>query len=186
MDIDKRAWLGFVLLSLLSLFATSGSRSAFAAGWEVTFEDAFDGDRLDRDKWATRFVYSNEQLDFLGGKNGEEQRYRDNGNHEVSNGRLRLIARLSGSPDAKYESGLIRSYRTFYYGYFEAKLKLPPGRGTWPAFWLIPDQDENGDITWPPEIDILDNANNERDDDPYRCYPGSWFSTFGRIGLEAS
>jgi len=44
-------------------------------------------------------------------------------------------------------------------------VRQPPGRGTWPAFWLTADQDASGDFFWPPEIDIFDNANNGRDDD---------------------
>jgi beta-glucanase (GH16 family) len=37
-------------------------------------------------------------------------------------------------------------------------MKVPGGRGMWPAFWLNP-QDQK----WPPEIDILEIVNNGRD-----------------------
>lgn len=42
----------------------------------------------------------------------------------------------------KYTSGLINSFKKFRqkYGYFEARIKLPSGRGLWPAFWLMPDR----------------------------------------------
>jgi beta-glucanase (GH16 family) len=37
-------------------------------------------------------------------------------------------------------------------------MKVPPGQGLWPAFWLNP-QDQG----WPPEIDVVEIVNNGRD-----------------------
>jgi beta-glucanase (GH16 family) len=41
-----------------------------------------------------------------------------------------------------YRSGTIQTYNkwTKTYGYFEARIKMPSGKGTWPAFWLMPDR----------------------------------------------
>ncbi len=42
------------------------------------------------------------------------------------------------------------------YGYVEARMKLPAGKGTWPAFWMMPTTDTYGG--WPNsgEIDIME------------------------------
>jgi beta-glucanase (GH16 family) len=37
-------------------------------------------------------------------------------------------------------------------GYFEARMKMPPGPGVWPAFWLLADHDPN----YKAEIDIVE------------------------------
>jgi beta-glucanase (GH16 family) len=144
--------LGILVLALMA-------PAAQASGWKLVFEDNFSGQALDRNKWATRYIYSNERLDTL---NDELERYRDNNNHVMNNGQLELVARQTGAK--QFEAGMIRSIQTFYYGYFEARVFLPKGRGIFPAFWLNPDYDRDGNLNWPPEIDIFEYAVNGKED----------------------
>jgi beta-glucanase (GH16 family) len=159
-------------VALLALLLASATPRAQASGWELVFHDDFNGPAVDRQKWATRYIYNNEQCDTFP-KNEEKQRYRDNQNHVFADGKLGLVARRV-KPDGEYEfeSGMLRSYQTFYYGYFEARVKAPSAVGTWPAFWLAVDRDADGYITWPPEIDIFDNANNGKDATSSSVYSG--------------
>ncbi len=62
-----------------------------------------------------------------------------------------LAAKLGGR---RFISGVISSQPSFAqrYGYFEARAKLPRGKGLWPALWLLP-----ADMSWPPEIDIVES-----------------------------
>jgi beta-glucanase (GH16 family) len=138
-----------VLLTLTIL--TAVSTSARSAGWELVFSDEFNGDKLDRTKWATRYLYQNETMDHF---NDENQRYRDG--HVVADGVLNLIAKKMPGSVSLYESAMIRSHRTFYYGYYEARVFLPNAKGIWPAFWLEADYDIDGKTWHPPEIDIFE------------------------------
>jgi beta-glucanase (GH16 family) len=113
------------------------------------FSDAFDGDKLDRAKWATRYIYNNETMDHK----DENQRYRDN--HIVSGGVLNLVAQKIDESNL-FESAMIRSHRTFYYGYYEARVFLPSAKGVFPAFWLEADYDLDGKTWHLPEIDIFE------------------------------
>lgn len=78
----------------------------------------------------------------------------------IRNGSLVIIAqpapaRLAPALEGRrYVSGLISSQPSFAqrYGYFEARVELPAGKGLWPALWLLP-----ADLTWPPEIDIMES-----------------------------
>jgi len=69
---------------------------------------------------------------------------------------LRITARKN--PDGKWESGLLSSVdannRGFKQagGYFEAKMKMPPGPGVWPVFWLS----SHGDDSFNAEIDVVE------------------------------
>jgi beta-glucanase (GH16 family) len=104
-----------------------------------------------RQQFYTRYASNNGTLDHLG---QELEVYRDNDNHEISDGVLHLIARdPSGALTAgAIESGMIRSKWTGKYGYYEAKIKVPKGRGMWPAFWFSSE-------VWPPEIDAVEVVN---------------------------
>lgn len=64
-----------------------------------------------------------------------------NGPFSVKNGILTITARKG--KDGKWRSGLLaasdpqgRGEAGTRYGYFEARMKMPRGPGTWPAFWL--------------------------------------------------
>ena len=54
---------------------------------------------------------------------------------------------------------MIRSKTTFKQGYFETRVKMPRGVGSWPAFWYLPETPG-----WPPEVDIFEFVNNGVDD----------------------
>jgi beta-glucanase (GH16 family) len=141
-------------------------------GYALVFNDEFNGTELDRKKWNTRYFYDSERLDRL---QGENERYRDNQNHVVKDGILRLTARhlaLSQPDGVNYESGMIRSAWTVKYGFFEARVKMPAGLGAWPAFWLLSDLSSSGRMGWPPELDFFEFADNGRDDKPNMIHLG--------------
>lgn len=54
-------------------------------------------------------------------------------------------------------SARMNSTESWLYGYVEARIQLPKGKGTWPAFWMMPDDFSLG---WPAcgEIDILEEV----------------------------
>ncbi|WP_165864375.1 glycoside hydrolase family 16 protein [Capsulimonas corticalis] len=106
-------------------------------------------------EFFTRFIYNDGKLDTL---NDEWERYRDNNNHVFADGELKLTARaVDGLKSGGIESGMLRSKWTGKYGYYECCMKVPKGRGMWPAFWINPQ------VGWPPEIDVLEIVDNGRD-----------------------
>jgi beta-glucanase (GH16 family) len=74
-------------------------------------------------------------------------------NYAVEDGKLKIWPQRDAS--GKFFNRTIDTDGKYYqtYGYFEIEAKLPYGKGTWPAFWLL-----NHDDPHPmrPEIDILE------------------------------
>ena len=71
----------------------------------------------------------------------------------VSDGTLKITAKKVGSEVLSVRMNTVESWT---YGYFEASLKLPVGKGTWPAFWMMP----KNFTRWPGdgEIDIMEHV----------------------------
>ena len=57
-----------------------------------------------------------------------------------------------------YRSGMVTTagHFEFTYGQVEFRALAPLGRGLWPALWLLP-----ADRTWPPEIDVMEPAQDD-------------------------
>ena len=130
--------------------------------WTQTFNDDFDGTALDATKWKPQFFGCHVI-------NNELQAYQP-GNVSVRDGKLYLTARKEqctyaycGQPGIvkNYSSGIVISEGKFAqrYGYWEFRMMIPRGYGTWPAFWLLGQNGSGQMAGWPPEIDIVDFVN---------------------------
>ena len=91
--------------------------------------------------------------------NNEAQYYTDNPkNVRVQNGRLIIEALKEDFYGSKYTSSRIKTKKSWKYGRFEIRAKLPKGIGTWAAFWGLPTEWKYGN--WPNsgEIDVLEHV----------------------------
>nr|WP_248724947.1 glycoside hydrolase family 16 protein [Seonamhaeicola sp. ML3] len=97
--------------------------------------------------------------------NNELQYYTDRTeNVTVQNGVLIITAKQEQFEGAAYTSARLLTKGKFEqtYGRYEARIRLPYGKGIWPAFWLLGD-DANGTQIWPQigEIDIMEYLGDE-------------------------
>jgi len=145
-----------------------------AADWQLAWADEFDGDTLDESKWSPD-IWPARKV------NDEDQTYTSRErNLRVEHGFLVIEAHLEDYEGARYTSARIHSSGKgdFLYGRFEIRAKLPEGKGSWPAIWMLPSDPfryatrcEAGDEwqgsadcdAWPNsgEIDIMEHVGYE-------------------------
>jgi beta-glucanase (GH16 family) len=129
----------------------------------LAFEDNFDGNKLDFNKWNAPYQCVLNDFSFSNSKHWYAN-YRDtamlgiplSNNIEVSGGTLKLKAKReipaivggfvtdwSTNPPNMvfsyfdYSSAQIISKNIFHYGRYEIRCKIPKGKGFWPAFWMF-------------------------------------------------
>jgi beta-glucanase (GH16 family) len=97
------------------------------------------------------FNASNWNAQIGNGVNGwgnNELEYYTNSNAFVRNNMLTIEARKESINSFKYTSSRLVSKKAFKYGIFEARIKLPKGAGSWPAFWLLSSKTP---LNWPAD-----------------------------------
>jgi beta-glucanase (GH16 family) len=117
--------------------SSNGPFGQDASKYELAFSDEFENG-FDTSKWNDYIWYSSSQ----GPKN-----------YTVEDGKLKMWPQADSS--GRFHNRTIDTDGKYYqtYGYFEIEAKLPVGKGTWPAFWLL-NHDGAGNLR--PEIDILE------------------------------
>ncbi|EKU91227.1 family 16 glycosylhydrolase [Bacteroides oleiciplenus] len=79
---------------------------------------------------------------------------------ELVDGKLSINC-FKGSDDKIYSGRVYAKVNEgWLYGYFEARIMLPKGKGTWPAFWMMPVNNNYSTNPWPGcgEIDIMEEV----------------------------
>jgi beta-glucanase (GH16 family) len=162
---DPRACL-FVVALLLGLDPcgrgqeTSSSPASNPAGWKLVWDDEFNRPGLpDPAKWNYE----------VGQRRNHELQYYTQArleNAEVkADGCLHLTARKEPFQNAAYTSASLITLGKFQftYGRVEIRAKVPGGRGTWPALWMM--GTDRGKLPWPlfGEIDLMENVGYEPD-----------------------
>ena len=168
MEFIRWKKLTAVLLVLLLLCSLAPLCSAESAGteyeigslaYELVWADEFDADGVpDPARWAFN-------VGGGGWGNGELQYYMPKGNASIENGVLTIEARKEKRGTCSYSSArmVTREIGDWLYCRIEVRAKLPSGKGTWPAIWMLPTDSAYGD--WPAsgEIDIMEHVGYDPD-----------------------
>lgn len=92
--------------------------------------------------------------------NNELQYYTAGANATVSGGNLVITAKKESVSGSEYSSArmITKGKGDWLYGRFEVRAKLPKGKGTWPAIWMLSSDNTYG--TWPAsgEMDIMEHV----------------------------
>ena len=173
-------YMRLILLIIITVFFASSSIAQ--TKWKLVWSDEFNytADKPDTTKWTEDYGNGKEQGN-PGWGNGEWQNY--NGNNVWVDG-SKLVLKGEYKPGAgdcggwggfkscDWQSGKVHTAGKYAkdYGLFEAKIKIPKGEGTWPAFWTLGDNAKRvtnwgntivkDGVTWPRcgEIDIMEVA----------------------------
>ncbi len=164
------ATLVLFIFSLRSQILLNGATNVCPAGtWKLVWHDEFNGSVIDNTKWHTFWpdwpCYCDGSLNsrtFNGAPNAPQGTIYEDNNISVSNGIAKIKIENESATwkgvTTNFTGGVLHSKINFYYGRFEARVKIPNGKGFWPAFWLFGGSG-NGSGT---EIDMFEFFGNSR------------------------
>ena len=155
----KLNWLLFIaVMATLQMGSCKNADNDKKKNWDLVWSDEFNYNGLpDSTKWGY-------DIGGHGWGNNEKQYYTASllENARIENGRLIIEARKEKMDSSEYTSARLvtRGKMDWLYGRFEIRAKLPSGRGTWPAIWMLPTKQSYGNNYWPEngEIDIMEHV----------------------------
>jgi len=145
--------------SATSLFGAKPTPIPELPGWTLVWHDEFDGKKVNEENWTY-------DIGGWGWGNGEAQYYTSREeNARLEDGLLVIEARQEKFENSYYTSARLKSQgiQEFQYGRVEARIKVPEGKGFWPAFWMLGAGFDGNN--WPDcgEIDIMEFVGREPD-----------------------
>jgi len=157
-----------LLLSISLLFSACGSNKSDLNNKNTSNKDY-------KLVWADEFEYSglpdstkwNYDIGGHGWGNNEKQFYLEKSleNSFVKDRKLHIAALKKAYKNSEYTSARLTTYNRFLiqYGKIEVMAKLPGGKGTWPAIWMLPETIRTKEEEWPlcGEIDIMEHVGND-------------------------
>jgi len=126
-------------------------------GWELIWQDEFDGTEVDTTKW-------NYEINGDGGGNNELQYYvKSAANTYFKDGKLVIKAMRKDYKGKLYTSGRLNTAKKagWKYGRFDIRARLPIQQGVWPAIWMLPTDWVYGGWPQSGEIDIMEIIGNK-------------------------
>jgi len=137
---------------------SSGTDTLSANDYELVWSDEFNYTGLPD---STKWIYDTEG-NSEGWGNWEAQHYTvaKKENAWVESGVLNIIALKEQFEGKEYTSARLNSKASWLHGRIEVRAKLPKGRGTWSAIWMMPADWSFKDGNWPNigEIDIMEHV----------------------------
>lgn len=140
---------------------TEKNQDANSVDFKLVWQDEFDYTGLpDSTKWDY------DQEGNNAGWGNREAQYYTRGNKEnarVEDGVLRVTALKKDFQGKAYTSARLMSKASWKYGRVEVSARVPDGRGTWSAIWMMPGGWTFNDGNWPDigEIDIMEHVGHE-------------------------
>ena len=138
-----------------------GDSGAQSGPWKLVWTDEFDGpsgSAVDPKRWTFDVGgdgWGNQELEYY-------TRRTENAALDGA-GNLAITARAEAFSGKSYTSARLKTQgiATFTRGRFEARIKLPTGKGLWSAFWML--GSDIGSSGWPAcgEIDVFENLGRE-------------------------
>jgi beta-glucanase (GH16 family) len=136
-------------------------QQAINGGYKLVWQDEFnytglpDSTKWDYDQEGNDAGWGNREAQFYTRANIENAR--------VEDGTLKITALNKDYKGRKFTSARLISKAEWKYGRVEVRAKVPDGRGTWSAIWMMPGGWSFNDGNWPDvgEIDIMEHVGHE-------------------------
>src|ERR1700730_2957199 len=133
MNMARRRFTNSIFFIILVMIASGMCKAD--GGWKLVWNDEFNGNSIDTNYWkfetGNHNGWGNNELEFYTSRPD---------NAYVSNGVLHIVARRENTNGFAFTSARMKSRGLFAqkYGRFEFRAKFPPGKGYWPALWMMP------------------------------------------------
>src|SRR5258706_2076032 len=140
-------------------FNDTGYDAAIAyPGYTLAWSDEFNGTSMDATAWTAE---TGDGCPTLCGWGNNELEYYTNppNNLFFQDGKMIIELKAEAFGGKNYTSARIKTQgkKTFKFGRIDIRALLPKGKGVWPAFWMLPQNNVYGGWPRSGEIDIMEN-----------------------------